>query len=311
MNNHQHAMVNSDGDFLIVPQSGTLIVWTEMGNLLVEPNEIIVIPRGIKYSIGCLDGIESCRGYILEIFKGHFKLPNLGPIGANGLANPRDFKYPIASFQDKDGPEDKWTVVNKWSGAFFQCQMEHCPYDVVAWHGNYAPYKYDLRLFCTMNSVSFDHPDPSIYTVLTCPTDEEGVAVADFVIFPPRWMVMERSFRPPYYHRNVMSEYMGMICGSYDAKKGFIPGASSLHNCMTPHGPDAPTFDHASNADLPPQYFNGGMAFMFETTYQLKMSAYANNDPIISDPEYYKCWSGLPKLFDPKQTVTNPPKAEI
>lgn len=208
------AFSNSDGDFLIVPQVGTLDITTEMGLLRVEPCEIVVIPRGIKFSV---DVQTASRGYILEIFKGHFELPNLGPIGANGLANPRDFKTPTAAYVDR---ECEFTIVNKFGGQLFSAKMGHSPFDVVAWHGNYAPFKYDLRHFNCINSVSFDHPDPSIYTVLTCPSDEAGTAIADFVIFPPRWMVMDHTFRPPYFHRNCMSEYMGMV--------GHIPRLSFL-----------------------------------------------------------------------------------
>jgi homogentisate 1,2-dioxygenase len=209
------ALFNSDGDFLIVPQEGTLHIQTEMGFLDVEPKEIVVIQRGIRFRVG-VDGPS--RGYVLEIFGGHFQLPDLGPIGSNGLANARDFLYPVASYEDRDVD---YVILNKYGGHLWSSISHHSPFDVVAWHGNYAPYKYDLSKFNTMNSVSYDHPDPSIYTVLTAPTDTPGVALCDFVIFPPRWMVMDRSFRPPYYHRNLMSEFMGMVWGKYDAKVGF------------------------------------------------------------------------------------------
>jgi homogentisate 1,2-dioxygenase len=283
---------SSDGDLLIVPQMGRLHIRSEMGNMMVEPCEIVVMPRGVKFSVDMADG--SGRGYVLEVYGGHFTIPDLGPIGANGLANPRDFVTPVASYVDEDG---EWSVLTKYGGIMFQASQGHCPYDVVAWHGNYAPYKYDLRKFNCMNSVTFDHPDPSIYTVLTCPTDTPGVAACDFVIFPPRWMVMEHSFRPPYYHRNIMSEYMGMIYGAYDAKVGFVPGGSSLHSCMTPHGPDAPTFLGASTADLKPEKFDGGLAFMFESTYMLKVSKWALEEAPL-DKDYAKCWQPLPKVFD-------------
>ncbi len=206
------AFYNSDGDFLIVPQEGALSLQTEMGKLHVKPREIVVIPRGIRFRVE-VEGPS--RGYILEVFQGHFQLPDLGPIGANGLANARDFLYPVASYEDVERP---FKVFAKFGGKIFSSDLGHSPFDVVAWHGNYSPYKYDLERYNTMNSVSFDHPDPSIYTVLTVPSDTPGVAVCDFVIFPPRWMVMEKTFRPPYYHRNCMSEFMGMIWGKYDAK---------------------------------------------------------------------------------------------
>jgi len=286
------AMYNSDGDFLIVPQEGTLHIQTEMGFLEVAPKEIVVIQRGIRFRVA-VDGPS--RGYVCEIYGGHFQLPDLGPIGANGLANARDFLYPVAAYEDRDVD---YVVVNKFGGRLFSTIMHHSPFNVVAWHGNYAPYKYDLSKFNTMNSVSYDHPDPSIYTVLTCPTDTPGVALCDFVIFPPRWMVMDKSFRPPYYHRNTMTEFMGMVWGKYDAKVGFQPGGASLHSCMSAHGPDADTFLKASNAELKPEYFGAGLAFMFETTLQLKLTPWALAAP-HRDAEYRKCWQQLPRVFDP------------
>lgn len=286
------ALYNSDGDFLIVPQEGVLHIQTEFGFLDVAPREIVVIQRGITFRVA-VDGPS--RGYVCEVYGGHFQLPDLGPIGANGLANARDFLYPVAAYEDRDV---EYVLVNKFGGRFFSALMKHSPFNVVAWHGNYAPYKYNLEHFNTMNSVSFDHPDPSIYTVLTCPTDTPGVALCDFVIFPPRWMVMDHSFRPPYYHRNLMSEFMGMIWGKYDAKVGFQPGGASLHSCMTPHGPDTDTFIKASNVELKPEHFGGGLAFMFETTLMLRMTPWAHTAP-HRDMHYQKCWETLPRVFDP------------
>jgi len=228
---------NSDGDFLIVPQLGRLIVTTEFGRMYVEPNEIAVMQQGMKFNV-CVEG--STRGYILEVFDAHFNLPYLGPIGANGLANPRDFLTPVALYEDR---EIDYTIVNKFQGKLFAASQSHSPFDVVAWHGNYVPYKYNLSNFMAINSVSFDHPDPSIFTVLTCPSARPGISVADFIIFPPRWGVAEGTFRPPYFHRNCMSEFMGLIFGHYEAKEsGFLPGGATLHSIMTPHGPDAECF---------------------------------------------------------------------
>jgi len=290
------ALYNSDGDFLIVPQLGVLRIKTELGLIVAEPCEIVVIQRGIKFSV---DIDSPARGYILEVFGGHFTIPDLGPIGANGLANPRDFLTPKACFEDTD--TENCSLINKFQGQLFVSSSNHSPFNVVAWHGNYAPYKYDLRKFCCMNSVTFDHPDPSIYTVLTCPSNEPGTAIADFVIFPPRWMVMEHTFRPPYFHRNCMSEYMGMIYGEYDAKAGgFVPGGSSLHLSMTAHGPDTSTFVKASDNSLPqvPVKFEGGLAFMFETMFMLRVSRQAITSP-LRDANYSKCWKTLPKTFSP------------
>ncbi|XP_013078616.2 homogentisate 1,2-dioxygenase-like isoform X1 [Biomphalaria glabrata] len=282
---------NSDGDFLIVPQHGALFIRTEMGRMNVAPNEICVIQRGIRFSVNVE---ENTRGYILEVFSDHFQLPNLGPIGANGLANPRDFLTPVAWFEDK---EVEFTVVNKYHGHLFEATQGHSPFDVVAWHGNYAPYKYDLSKFMVINCVAFDHADPSIFTVLTCPSLKPGTAVADFVIFPPRWSVQEHTFRPPYYHRNCMSEFMGLIYGNYEAKEeGFKPGGGSLHSIMTPHGPDFDCFEKASNAKLEPQKIaEGTMAFMFESSLSMAVTEWANTTKVDSD--YYQCWQPLLKHF--------------
>ena len=300
-------MCNADGDLLIVPQQGALFISTEFGKLHVKPCEIVVIPRGIKFAVNLdLESSEDdlftfARGYILEVYQGHFELPSLGPIGANGLANPRDFQIPVACYEDLD-VDVNFSIVQKYLGKFFSATLNHSPFDVVAWHGNYYPFKYDLENFCTMNSVSFDHPDPSIFTVLTVPTNEPGVAVADFVIFPKRWMVADKTFRPPYYHRNTMSEYMGMIHGHYDAKAGgFVPGGASLHSCMSPHGPDATTYENASKAELKPQYFDGGLAFMFESCYMLKVSPKALESP-SKQTDYQDCWQGIKKHFKPPTT---------
>ncbi|EFA82917.1 homogentisate 1,2-dioxygenase [Heterostelium album PN500] len=283
---------NSDGDFLIVPQQGTLDIQTEFGFLEVHSGEICVIQRGVTFSVNVPDGPS--RGYICEVFGAHFRLPDLGPIGSNGLANPRDFLSPVAAFEDVQVQHVK---INKFLGKLFTATQDHSPFNVVAWHGNYCPYKYDLNLFCAVNSVTFDHLDPSIFTVLTAPTNEPGVAAADFVIFPPRWLVQENTFRPPYYHRNCMSEFMGLIRGVYEAKKeGFLPGGGSLHSCMTPHGPDADTFNGAIGAELKPTKIpDVALAFMFESSLILGISDYANKNFI--DDDYWKCWQNIANNF--------------
>jgi len=262
------ALYNADGDFLIVPQQGNLKITTEFGRMLVKPNEICVIQQGIRFNI---DVEGPSRGYVLEVYDDHFVLPDLGPIGANGLANPRDFLTPTAWFEDR---QTSFQILNKYQGYLFSANQDHSPFDVVAWHGNYAPYKYDLANFCVINSVSFDHCDPSIFTVLTCPSSKPGTAIADFVIFPPRWSVSENTFRPPYYHRNCMSEFMGLILGKYEAKEeGFCPGGATLHSMMTPHGPDAKCFEDWTNMKLGPiKVAEGTQAFMFETSLQLAVT---------------------------------------
>jgi homogentisate 1,2-dioxygenase len=286
---------DADGELLIVPQQGGLIVRTELGVLEVFPGEICVLPRGIKFRVE-LDG--DARGYICENFGAMLHLPDLGLIGANGLANARDFQTPVAAYDDHDGD---FQIVAKFLGNLWTARIDHSPLDVVAWHGSYAPYKYDLRKFNVVNSVSFDHPDPSIFTVLTSPSEIPGTANCDFVIFPPRWMVAEHTFRPPYFHRNIMNEYMGLIFGVYDAKaEGFAPGGGSLHNCMSAHGPDSATFERASTSNLQPQFLGDTLAFMFETRFVLRPTAAALKAPQLQR-DYWECWRDLKKNFRPDQ----------
>ncbi len=284
---------NADGEMLIVPELGRIGILTELGAMQVGPGEIAAIPRGVRFKVELADG--QARGYICENYGAQFRLPDLGPIGANGLANPRDFETPVAWFEDKDEPCE---IVQKFGGNLWSCETDHSPLDVVAWHGNYAPYRYDLRRFNTIGSISFDHPDPSIFTVLTSPSGDAGVANCDFVIFPDRWLVGEDTFRPPWYHRNTMSEYMGLIYGQYDAKEeGFVPGGGSLHNQMSAHGPDLDAFEKASNAELKPQKLAGTMAFMFESRYIIRPTRFAMECPELQ-PDYYAVWQGLKKNFN-------------
>lgn len=285
---------DADGELLIVPQQGRLTIFTELGVIDAAPGEIVVIPRGIKFRVELPD--SSARGYICENYGATFRLPDLGPIGANGLANPRDFLTPVAAYEEREG---SFEMVAKFCGNLWSAPINHSPLDVVAWHGNYAPYKYDLTRFNTINTVSFDHPDPSIFTVLTAPSEIRGTANCDFVIFPPRWMVAENTFRPPWFHRNFMNEFMGLIYGEYDAKaEGFLPGGCSLHNCMSGHGPDAATFEKASSADLRPQYISDTLAFMFETRFVCKPTRFAM-EAETRQPDYYECWQGLKRNFNP------------
>ncbi|WP_324793152.1 homogentisate 1,2-dioxygenase [Streptomyces cyaneofuscatus] len=285
---------DSDGELLIVPEHGGLLLRTELGLLRADPGHVALIPRGVRFRVELLD--ETARGYVCENYGRPFVLPDLGPIGANGLANARDFLAPVAAYEDEDRPVE---VVNKFCGNLWSATYDHSPLDVVAWHGNHTPYVYDLHRFNVIGSISYDHPDPSIFTVLTSPSDTPGLAGVDFVVFAPRWLVGEDTFRPPYFHRNVMSEYMGLIDGAYDAKAdGFVPGGGSLHNMMSAHGPDRETFDRASAAELKPQKIDDGLAFMFETRW-----------PIIATPQaagaghlqrgYDDVWQGLSRNFRP------------
>ena len=288
---------DADGELLIAPQEGRLRFATELGRIDVEPEEIVVIPRGIRFRVELLDA--TARGYVCENYGALLRLPDLGPIGSNGLANPRDFLTPVAWYEDKEG---SFELVAKFMGNLWTSTIGHSPLDVVAWHGNYAPYKYDLRRFNTLGSVSYDHPDPSIFLVLQSQSDTAGVDTLDFVIFPPRWLVMEHTFRPPWFHRNVASEFMGLIHGAYDAKaEGFLPGGASLHNCMSGHGPDSETFDKASKADVTKgQLVCDTMAFMFETRAVIRPTRFALESAQLQ-PEYFRCWEGLPKNFTPNQ----------
>lgn len=292
------AFYNSDGNLLIVPQQGNLYITTEFGKMLVEPNEICVIPLGVRFNVN-VDGMS--RGYILEVFGVPFELPDLGPIGANGLANPRDFLTPTACYEDRSCD---FTIISKYHGKLFAAKQDHSPFDVVAWHGNYAPYKYDLDKFMVINAVKFDHADPSIFTVLTAQSTRPGVAIADFVIFPPRWSVQEHTFRPPYYHRNCMSEFMGLIKGSYEAKQESLPGGATLHSMMTPHGPDAGCFEMASQEELVPKVIAAGtQAFMFESSMSMAITRWGNETCKVVDDNYYQCWAPIKKHFDPRPDV--------
>jgi len=284
---------NADGEMLVVPQLGGLRLLTEMGIIEIRPGEIAVLPRGLVFKVELME--DHARGYICENYGAKFTLPDRGPIGANCLANPRDFKTPCAWFEDRDEP---CRLIAKWCGKFFATEIDHSPLDVVAWHGNYAPYKYDLSTYSPVGSILFDHPDPSIFTVLTAPSGEEGTANVDFVIFPPRWQVAENTFRPPWYHRNIMSEFMGLIEGKYDAKEeGFVPGGISLHNMMLAHGPDADGYEKASRTELKPMKLESTMAFMFETRYPQMLTRFAAESEVRQD-NYIDCWSGLKKRFN-------------
>lgn len=294
---HNEYFYNADGDLLIVLQEGDLLFRTEMGLLEASSGEIVVIPRGIKFQVQLLH--EKARGYICENFAAPFRLPELGIIGANGLAHPRHFAVPQAYFENSQAP---YTLLAKFQGNLWQAQLNHSPLDVVAWHGNYLPYKYDLRKFNTINTVSYDHLDPSIFTVLSAPSEMPGIANVDFVIFPPRWMVATDTFRPPYFHRNIMSEYMGLIEGTYDAKKqGFIPGGSSLHNCMSAHGPDAKAYTKAITHPLSAEYYAQCLAFMFESRFVWQLTPFAYQ-AAFRQKNYLACWQDLAENFIREET---------
>jgi homogentisate 1,2-dioxygenase len=289
------AFVSADGELLILPEMGALTLYTELGRIDVKPGEVALIPRGVRFRVTLPEG--KARGYVAENHGQPFRLPDLGPIGSNGLANPRDFETPVAWFEDREGD---FELIQKFLGKLWTTNLGRSPLDVVAWHGNYAPWKYDLARFNTIGTVSFDHPDPSIFTVLTSPSDVPGTANVDFVIFPPRWMVAEDTFRPPWFHRNVMSECMGLISGAYDAKAdGFVPGALSLHNQMSGHGPDVASWKGASEAELKPHKIDSTMAFMIESRWVFTPTDQALQTSAL-DEDYDQVWSGFPKARLPE-----------
>ncbi len=286
----RRAFVNADGELLIVPQHGTLAITTELGRLHVAPGEVALLPRGLAFKV---EVGEPSRGYICENYSAPFRLPELGTIGSNGPASARDFLSPVAWAENDDAGE--YEIVKKFAGSLWRSTQPHTPFDVLAWHGNLAPCKYDCARFMALGSTNFDHPDPSLFTVLTSPSDTPGTANCDFVIFPPRWMVAEDTFRPPWFHRNLMSEFMGLVHGQYDAKaEGFLPGGASLHNGMVPHGPDADAFDKASEARLEPRKLDDTLAFMFESRWRFRPTAWAMTNGSL-DESYADCWAGLGK----------------
>ena len=292
----QRALVNADGEILLVPQLGRLTITSELGILDVAPGEIALLPRGMAFKVA-VDGPS--RGYVCENYGAPFRLPELGPIGSNGLANARDFMAPVAAYEATSGG---YEIVKKYGGTLWAAKAASTPFNVVAWHGSLAPMKYDTAHFMTIGSISFDHPDPSIFTVLTSPSETPGTANLDFVVFCDRWLVGENTFRPPWYHMNVMSEFMGLIYGVYDAKTGggFVPGGCSLHNTMLPHGPDRDAFEAASNAELKPHRLTGTLAFMFETRFPQRVTAYAAGiEQLQKDYGYYG--HALKRHFDPNR----------
>ena len=235
------------------------------------------------------------RGYLCENYGAKFTLPYRGPIGANCLANPRDFKTPVAAFEDKEAP-CRLTV--KWCGKFYACELDHSPLDVVAWHGNYAPYKYDLRTFAPIGALLFDHPDPSIFTVLTAPSGEEGTANVDFVIFPERWSVAEHSFPPAL----VSHEYHERVHGAY-------PRAVRSQGARLPAGRHVAAQLHAAawtgrgifrarlGGRAEPVKLANTLAFMFETRFPQHLTRYAAELETLQE-DYSECWAGFKKRFN-------------
>ena len=291
---------NADGELLITPQLGGLRIFTELGMMDVIPGEFCVIPRGLRFRVDLLD--PAVRGLVAENYGPAFRLPELGPIGSNGLANPRDFESPVAAFEDREGA---FRQDAKFLGRLWSAEIDHSPLDVVAWHGNFAPYKYDLSKFVALSTVTFDPPDPSIFTVLTAPTAIPGTANADFIVFPPRWVVAEHTFNLPAFHRNVSSEFLMLVKGAYHGKAGgFNPGCASLHNCMTGHGPDTASYDKGVNADGKPEFLANTLAVMLETQLVVRPTKHALESQFLQ-PNYNQSWHDLKKHF--KQEAVGAP----
>ncbi|KAF8812720.1 homogentisate 1,2-dioxygenase [Phlegmacium glaucopus] len=290
----KRAFCNNDGDMLILPQQGRLDIQTEFGKLMVRSGELCVIQRGMKFKVILPDGPS--RGYIQEIYGSHYILPELGPLGGNGLANSRDFESPVASF---DIDQSLWHIVYKVCGQLHLCVQEHTPFDVVAWHGNYVPYKYAMEKFINVGSISKDHIDPSIFCVLTAKSKQPGVPLADFLIFSPRWDVASGTFRPPYYHRNSSTEFMGLIYGVYGGRSdGFQPGGASYETGFCPHGVSYDEFKKASEADLVPMRISEGtIAFMFESSMMFTITDYAMNRSGKLHVHEPKMWDNLKGQF--------------
>jgi homogentisate 1,2-dioxygenase len=285
---------DADGELLIVPQLGSLRFQTELGVLELAPGEICVIPRGIRFRVDLVE--DAARGYICENYGQYLRLPEMGPIGTSGLAAARDFLAPVASYENREGD---FRLLAKFGGGLWEAEIDHSPLDVVAWHGNLTAFKYDLAKFNCINTVSWDHPDPSIYCVLASPSELPNVANLELTCFPPRWSVAEHTFRPPPFHRNIASEFMGLIYGQYIGKtEGFVPGSASLHNCMSGHGPDAEAFERGATASLKPEYLGNTMAFMFETRFQIRLTQFALQTDLV-DRNYYTHWQGIKKQFRP------------
>ena len=286
---------NADGEMLIVPQQGRARFVTELGVIEAPPGEIVVIPRGLALAR------RTARRAVARL---HLRELRADRCGCRSSARSARTALPMCAISSAPSPPTRTprrraSMVAKFQGNLWAAEMDHSPLNVVAWHGNFAPYKYDLARFMVIGTVSFDHPDPSIYSVLTAPSDVPGTANIDFVIFPPRWLVGEDTFRPPWYHRNVMTEFMGLLHGAYDAKaEGFLPGGASLHNCMTAHGPDAETWERATRAELKPHKLEDTMAFMFESRYAMRLTRYAVESSELQH-DYFEGWQGLEKHFPP------------
>jgi homogentisate 1,2-dioxygenase len=293
---------NADGDLLVIPQEGALDVRTELGWLSVPIGSILFVPRGLKFAIGLPENVG--RGWVLEVFGTKLRLPERGLVGSNGLAEARHFRAPHASYEDRECP-DGFQHVTKTGGRLFEATHTFSPFDVVAWYGNHAPFVYDLMHFAPVASVRFDHQDPSIFTVLTAPLDDHGRAVADFVFFPPRWEVIEHSFRPPFAHRNAASEVNMVVRTPKPYSTGYEPGCTFLSPLLTAHGVGTKTYDAIldlphDHVDPPQRIPDESLWAMVESALPFRTTAWARDTELL-DATFLSAFEGMKKRFDPKR----------
>ena len=282
----RRAAANLDGDLLVVPQEGALRVQTELGWLLVSPGEILILPRGIRFRVELPDG--RARGFVGELFNGHYRLPERGLVGANGLADERHFRAPVASFEDLEAP---YEIVHKQGGDLWRTTVNASPFDVVAWHGRYAPFKFDLMDFNAYWGANWDHSDPSILTVLTSPHDDHGRNAVDFAVFRGRWDATQDTFRPPYMHRNSAVEFNAVI-KSPRTKGAYRPGAVTYTPYLMPHGVSVSGYEAAvgqsdEHANEPRRSSDDELWIQFESTYLLRVMPW-----ILDSPQRDRAYTG-------------------
>ncbi|KAH9874017.1 hypothetical protein IAQ61_004645 [Plenodomus lingam] len=296
----RRAFCNADGDFLICAQLGTLDIVTEMGKIFLQPGEICVIQRGIRFCMNLAPDTKVARGYITEVWGSMWELPDLGPLGGHGLANPRDFLYPVAAIDDNLHVD--WQIVNKINGELVAIQQDHSPFDLVAWHGNVVPYKYDLTKFSSQNSTSIDHTDPSIFTVLTAKSRDPLTPLADFLWFGPRWDVATNTFRLPYFHRNSASEFLACLYGQgLGRSDDFQPGGGSFEGGHTPHGGFHEGYQHGMriHESQPEKILTEQLTIMIESSRLFLWTEWARKGCGVIDEHgtNYKVWEALPDRF--------------
>lgn len=259
------AFYSADGDLLILPERGAFTLLTELGALAVAPGSLAIVPRGLAFSILLHD--EPIRGYVAEPFGGGFRLPERGPVGANGLADARHFHAPAAWHEDRLAPG--FTLVAKLGGALHAAPLDHTPFDVAGWFGNHVPYVYDLADFSPVGNTLLDHGDPSIYCVLSAPN-------LDLIVFPPRWDATAHTFRPPYFHRNTIAEINGILRDD-EHHAPFVPGCVFITPPLTPHGVGGRTVERErARDDDAPYRVHDSLWFQLESPLAPVLAAWAH-----------------------------------